>query len=85
MIKIKTAPSIRRALTGRDVCVFTDDGAEIENILSVSIDQIDLNSVITATIEVLVSEIDIEAERILGLDEIKRAAKLHGFKVVPDA
>lgn len=61
MIRIKTKAKEEMYPLGRDVEVFNETGELITGVLSITIDPINANSLVTATLQVLVAEIDIEA------------------------
>lgn len=78
MIKIATT---KRHL-GRGV-VISQDGVSIEGVLSVNI-SIKPDDLVIATIDVIVGDIDIDAQEILGMKSLEASAAHHGMKLVKD-
>ena len=78
MIKIATT---KRQL-GRGV-VISQDGVSIEGVLSVNI-SIKPDDLVIATIDVIVGDIDIDAQEILSMKSLEASAARHEMKLVKD-
>lgn len=63
------------------VTVADESGVEISGITSVDI-RVRLNDVVTATIGMAASAIDVDAIAILDLDTTRESAKRHGYRLI---
>lgn len=67
---------------GRDVKVFTKDGAQITGITGLSVTYA-IDDVVRASIDLLVTPQTIQAHAMLSLETVKEAARLHGYVLTP--
>lgn len=61
--------------------VSTEGGADIEGITELTI-SIRPDDLVTATVEVMVADLDVAAHPLLGLDSLRAAAKAYGYTLV---
>ena len=67
---------------GKHTEVYNENGTRVHGVQSIKLDEIDKDSVVTATIDFIQPEFDIEAEPLLSLESLERFAKHYGYKLV---
>ena len=76
MIRIKKVPG-----THNGVRFTNQDGNEIHGVASCDV-RLRSDEIFTATLELYVEDIDIEAEPLLSIDTVKRMAEYYGMELV---